>query len=224
MSRHLSEAGSRAGLWRSLAVLLTVVGVTCLVLWSLRSTPADPGAAGPAATGPAASRVPGPGHRATSGAATAPVTVRPLSLSIPALGLTTAVTRLGLMSDGTVQVPTNPMLAGWFRLGPPPGSMGSSVILGHVDSVDGPAVFAGLRYLSPGDRVAVRLSDGETADFRVSSVNTYANDVFPARSVYGPHGFRELDRVTGGGAYDAANGGYQANRVVRTRWVGSYPT
>ena len=141
----------------------------------------------------------------------------PVTLSIPAIDVQARVVRLGQHEDGTVEVPGNPAETGWFRLGPPPGAAGSSVILGHVDSMSGPAVFYRLKELRPGDRIAVRLGDGTTVRFRVHSIETYANADFPAKKVYGKQGRSQLNLVTCGGAYDASRGGYQSNVVVNAR-------
>lgn len=131
--------------------------------------------------------------------------------------MVTRLSKLGLREDGTVQVPRDAGRAGWFRLGPPPGAIGSSVILGHVDSSTGPAVFFRLPELQPGDRVVVQRGDGSSVRFEVRSVRTYLNADFPAHRVYGDHGRSELNLVTCGGAYDEALGGYQANVVVNAR-------
>lgn len=144
---------------------------------------------------------------------------RPVAISIPAIGVRSVLAPLGLNPDGTVEVPADPAAAGWYRLGTRPGAMGSAVILGHVDSRQGPAVFYLLGTLSRGDAVDVRLADGLSARFRVSSVRTYANEQFPAHQVYAAQGARVLNLVTCGGAYDADRGGYQANVVVSAQWV-----
>ena len=144
---------------------------------------------------------------------------RPVAVSVPAIGVTSALVGLGLNGDGTVEVPADPARAGWYRLGTRPGGHGSAVILGHVDSVAGPAVFYRLRTLGRGDQVRVRLADGSSERFRVQSVRVYRNDEFPARQVYAAATGRSLNLVTCGGEYDAARGGYQANVVVHARWV-----
>lgn len=138
----------------------------------------------------------------------------PVELRVPRIALREPLVQLGLQDDGTVEVPDDPATAGWFRLGPPPGAPGSSVILGHVDSVDGPAVFHRLNEMRVGDEISVGLDDGSVVVFEVRSVRTYPNDEFPARRVYGRTGSRELNLVTCDGDYDAARGGYQANLVV----------
>ena len=150
----------------------------------------------------------------------APAETTPAWLDIPAIGVSTALDSLGLNADRTVEVPDRPQRAGWFDLGTVPGSSGSSVILGHVDSVDGPAVFYRLDQLRAGDLIDVSLSDATVATFRVVRVATYPNAAFPARQVYAgsPRG-RTLNLVTCGGEYDSEAGGYQSNVVVYSTLV-----
>ncbi|MGZ5416326.1 MAG: class F sortase [Nocardioides sp.] len=175
-----------------------------IAVWGLGSHPAS----GPAPTSAAS---PGSGITATS----APAVHTPTSLRIARIGVDTDLVRLGLNEDDTVEVPSNPRRAGWFSLGTVPGQRGSSVILGHVDSTQGPAVFYRLRELTRGDRILVRMSDGSSTHFTVARVVTYPNDEFPARRVYaGTPGRATLNLVTCGGKYDAQAGGYQANVVV----------
>lgn len=161
-------------------------------------------------------------HSPTSApsAADLPVVPVPEHLRIPAIEVSTAVVQLGLNRDRTVEVPRNPDEAGWFDQGPAPGQLGSAVVLGHVDSTRGPAVFHQLSALRPGHRVEVLLSDGAVADFAVVRVVTYLNEDFPSRRVYaGNPRRRTLTLVTCGGAYDPEAGGYQSNVVVYTKFL-----
>lgn len=143
----------------------------------------------------------------------------PISLSIPAIGLTVSLGVLGLNATGTVQVPTDVQQPGWYHLGPSPGQVGSAVILGHVDTYLGPAVFYRLRTLVPGDDVAVTLADGVVTDFDVASSAQYLKTQFPSEEVYGTHGDSQLQLVTCGGTFDAATGHYLSNVVVYTTLV-----
>ncbi len=147
----------------------------------------------------------------------------PVTLRIPAIGVSVALSELGLTADGTVQVPTDFQEAGWFRLGPAPGQLGSAVILGHVDSTQGPAVFFRLQDLTPGDGVDVTLSDGVIAHFAVGTVAQYPKTSFPGQQVYESHGFSGLQLVTCGGTFDPTTGHYLSNVVVYTYLVGSAP-
>jgi hypothetical protein len=140
----------------------------------------------------------------------------PLTLKIPAIGLSVSVGTLGLNADGTVQVPDNTVHPGWFRLGPTPGQIGSAVFLGHVDSYLGTGVFFELRTLAAGDLVDVDLADGVTAQFTVDSVAMYSKPQFPAQRVYGSHGSSALQLVTCGGVFDHQSGSYLSNIVVYT--------
>ena len=114
----------------------------------------------------------------------------PSRLAIPRLGLSVALGTLGMNPDGTVQVPSTADQAGWFRLGPFSGQAGSAVVLGHVDSWQGPGVFFGLHTLVPGDRIEVSLASGVIAQFSVTAVDMYTKQAFPARDVYASHGVR----------------------------------
>ncbi len=143
----------------------------------------------------------------------------PVELRIPAIGVAVPVSSLGLNPDSTVQVPTDFQVPGWFRLGPSPGQPGSAVILGHVDSRKGPAVFFRLRSLRPGDRVEVMLADGVVAHFVVRTVATYKKTDFPARRVYGSQGYSALQLVTCGGTFDNRTHHYLSNVVVYTSLV-----
>jgi sortase (surface protein transpeptidase) len=206
--------------WVALAAALGVAAAACLVMWGASAQTTTP------VTGSAAHPAVRPADPATSRPETRDLTAAvapearaalPVALSIPAIDVRTHLLRLGERQDGTVEVPGNPALAGWFRLGPPPGASGSSVILGHVDSMNGPAVFYRLKELQAGDRIDVRMDDGTTVRFRVHSSATYPNADFPAKKVYGRQGRSQLNLVTCGGAYDAARGGYQSNVVVNAR-------
>jgi sortase (surface protein transpeptidase) len=144
----------------------------------------------------------------------------PVELQIPAIGLTESLSTLGLNADGTVQVPTDVQQPGWYRLGPSPGQIGSAVILGHVDSYQGPAAFYKLRLLVTGDLIDVTLADGVTAEFKVTSVVEYLKATFPDQAVYASHGYSALQLVTCTGVFDSATGHYLSNIVVYSTLAG----
>jgi Sortase domain len=141
----------------------------------------------------------------------------PVSVDIPAIGVRSKLLHLGLNSDGSIQVPsleTSADLAAWYKYSATPGQVGSSVIEGHVDSQQGPAVFFRLGALRPGDIIEVTLADGITAIFRVTGVREYAKAHFPAKTVYGSTDFAALRLITCGGAFDYATGHYLSSTVV----------
>jgi len=144
---------------------------------------------------------------------------RPVHLSIPAIGLSDDVSELGLNANGSVQVPTSWNVPGWYKLGPVPGEIGSAVILGHVDSVYGPAAFFRLSSLRPGELVTVKLSNGTTVRFKVIGLRMYLKSKFPDQLVYGPRSYSALQLVTCGGAFDSTTHHYLSNLVVFTALV-----
>ena len=122
--------------------------------------------------------------------------------------------RLGIRKSGALQVPTSTSVAGWYTGSPPPGAIGSSVIVGHVDSRSGPGIFYRLRLLRPRNRIYVRQEDGRLAVFSVSSVHQYSKGGFPTEKVYGPAPTPQLRLITCGGTFDPQTGHYLSNIVV----------
>ena len=169
-----------------------------------------------AGDGPVAGRVPVPrglvgrgisGHRQqrVSG---------PARLVIPAIGVRTRLIRLGITSQGTLQVPTSAAIAGWFTGSPRPGGIGASIIAGHIDSYTGPGVFFRLRDLHRGQKVYITRADGSVVAFRITAVRMYAKDRFPTAAVYGPVPDAELRLITCGGQFDNSTGSYLSNVVA----------
>jgi sortase (surface protein transpeptidase) len=138
----------------------------------------------------------------------------PAWLTIPLIGVHTRLITLGLTGSGELQVPSSTSVAGWFTGSPQPGTIGSAIIVGHIDSLTGPGVFYRLPELHAGDSVYVRRADGTLVEFRVTSVQTYLKDRFPTQTVYGPTPDPELRLITCGGAFDYATGHYLSNIVV----------
>ena len=151
-------------------------------------------------------------------AAVAPVVNPPLratGLRIPALGLDTELTEIGVDEvTGELQPPPDPAVAGWFDESAAPGEPGPSVIAGHVDSRAGPGVFYSIGGLDVGAEIEVRRSDGATAMFRVGEVFVVPKNEFPTERVYGPVPGPELRLITCGGEFDRSARRYLRNVVV----------
>ena len=111
-------------------------------------------------------------------------------------------------------------MAGWYTGSPRPGTVGSAIIAGHVDSRSGPGIFFWLRTLRPGDRVYVGRADGTMAVFTVTRIKKFAKDQFPTAAVYGPVPDAELRLITCGGIFDRSLGSYLSNVVVFARLAG----
>jgi hypothetical protein len=138
----------------------------------------------------------------------------PVRLEIPAIGVSSPLVRLGLNPDGTMQVPGDFQVAGWFTGGPQPGQLGPAVIAGHVDSRTGPAVFYRLRDLRPGDQVRVVRADRLVVRFQVESLARYPKRSLPDEAVYGATTAPALRLITCAGSFDRARHSYRDNLVV----------
>jgi sortase (surface protein transpeptidase) len=178
---------------------------------SVAATPQTPVPAVPAPTG----RIAAPPEPSDTRQVAAPV-----SLTIPVIGVSTRLIRLGLTAAGALQVPSSTSVAGWYTGSPRPGAIGPAVIAGHIDSYLGPGIFFRLVELRRGDRIYVRRADGTLAVFRVTDVHMYAKDAFPTRAVYGPTPDAELRLITCGGVFDSARRSYLSNVVVYAVAVG----
>jgi sortase (surface protein transpeptidase) len=169
---------------------------------------------GPQGTGAAAGAEAAQGFESTRRFRSTPVPVR---LEIPAIGVATGLQRLGRAGDGTVDVPSGPDQwdeAGWYEEGTRPGDPGSAVILGHVDSKAGPAVFYRLRELRRGDRIEVVRAGGSRITFTVDRVEQYDKRRFPTAEVYYPTLRPRLRLVTCGGVFDRSAKHYTDNVIV----------
>ena len=141
---------------------------------------------------------------------------RPVSLTIPLIGVQTPLMSLGLTSSGALAVPplSEASVAGWYTGSPRPGAIGSAIIVGHIDTTNGAAVFYRLPDLRHGDKIYVKRADGTLVEFRVTSVQTYLKDHFPTQTVYGPTPDPELRLITCDGTFDSATRHYLSNIVV----------
>jgi hypothetical protein len=141
----------------------------------------------------------------------------PKRIVIPTINLTADIVPLGIQPDGSLATPGSFSLAGWYTGGAEPGEPGPSVIVGHVDSHLGPAVFFRLRELAPGQPIVIETANGATLTFFVERIEQYAKERFPADEVYGPTSQHALRLITCGGKFDRAARNYRDNIVVFAR-------
>lgn len=150
---------------------------------------------------------------------TEPEAPPPSRVTIERLGVDSDLVNLKIQRDGTLQVPEDFARAGWHRSGTAPGNTGPAVLVGHVDSVEGPAVFFRLPELVPGDLVTVTRADSSQVTFEVYGQETVDKDAFPTDRVYGATEGAELRLLTCGGSFDADTRSYSENVVVYARLV-----
>jgi sortase (surface protein transpeptidase) len=141
---------------------------------------------------------------------------RPVSIAIPAVGIDARVVPVGLRADRTMEVPELD-LAGWYEPGPRPGDAGPAVIVGHVDSRHGPAVFFRLGELRPGDRITIGQQGGAARSFLVERVERSPKEALPVGRIWDRTRQPVLRLITCGGSFDRSTGHYRDNVIVYAR-------
>ncbi|MFG3245200.1 class F sortase [Streptomyces sp. NPDC048187] len=139
----------------------------------------------------------------------------PVRVSVPAAGVDTGpLLRLGLNDDGTIEVPSVAQAdrIGWYEKGVTPGEVGPAVLVGHFDTVNGPAVMRNVGKIEPGDTITVTREDGTRAVFAVTALEQVDKGAFPTDKVYGRTDRPELRLITCGG--EITNGHRPDNIIV----------
>lgn len=139
----------------------------------------------------------------------------PVELSIPGLDVDAPIEPTPQI-DGALRIPP-PNQAGWYLDGPRPGEPGRAVIVGHLDTVDGPAVFAALPQIRRGMEIEVAGRDGVSHSFETVGVADVSKSTFPAQSVYAPSRESTLALITCSGQFDETTGHYENNLIIFAR-------
>lgn len=215
-------------LWRrshrvAIAARLMALGTLLTIAGSLPSTStptaariALPSPSGEGQTGGYESIKPVIGERAlTLYPAVGPVT--PYRLRIPALQIDAVIEPVGVTRKGLMDVPRNLWDAAWLKTGVRPGALGQAVLDGHLDGVQGSALFADLHRLKPGDRIYVSDAGGGELTFVVTALQVEPLRGFPTLRVFGPASGRFLNLITCAGTFDPAGHTYDHRLVVFTQ-------
>jgi sortase (surface protein transpeptidase) len=141
-------------------------------------------------------------------------TAAPTRLLIPSIGVDSTLEHLQQDSRGVLVAPHYADTAGWWQQGVVPGDVGAAVIVGHLDTILGPAVFEHLKQLRPGDLIEIRMSDGRTVRFSVDGSHVVTKALFPSREVYGATPDAQLRLITCSEPFDPVAHSYTDNLVV----------
>lgn len=150
--------------------------------------------------------------------------VYPVRIRIPAISVDAAVVDLGLDQDGVLEVPEDFGVTGWYTGRAVPGDSGPSVVVGHVDSYTGPAVFFELSRLEAGDLIQIDRSDGLVAWFQIRKLTLVDKDEFPTQQVYGDTAEPTLRLITCGGDFDNSARSYRENLIAFADHIGNSTT
>ncbi|PKH38417.1 class F sortase [Nocardioides alpinus] len=205
------------------AATASVVGVLVLAVAVAR------GGASTAGSGEGAVAEPAPAvqaERGTSMAASAPrtgaLTPEPPQRAVLPSGTAVPVVAVSTTDDGTLDVPSDVDVAGWWRGGSRIGDPFGSVLLSaHVDSAaDGLGPYVELLDVRRGQSV-VLTSESLRQEYVVSSLRLLDKGPLAEHAwVYAATGPHRLVLVTCAGPFDAGRGGYQRLAVVTATPVG----
>lgn len=136
-------------------------------------------------------------------------------LDIPGIGVTSRLLSLGDPRGPVLSVPalSQASEAAWYNFSAVPGAPGNSVLVGHVDTYTGPAVFYDLYRLEHGDPIYVFIG-GRRERFAVQGVTEVQKDLFPVNRIFGATSSRHLWIITCGGAFDYTTRHYEDNIIV----------
>lgn len=139
----------------------------------------------------------------------------PWRLDIPRIGV---ATRLMVLSHHDGNLLPTPSLAqadkaAWYSFTAVPGTVGNAVLVGHVDTYTGPAVFYDLYLLRRGDPLYVSMG-GTRLRFTVRRVIEVPKRLFPVNQVFGGTASRQLWLITCGGVFDPTSRHYLDNVIV----------
>jgi hypothetical protein len=151
----------------------------------------------------------GPSHRRSTALRNSP----PLRVAIPAIGLSASVVPVGLDSAGHMRM-AHPSVVGWYRPGTAPGVPGPAVLVGHVDSDHGPAVFYRLSGVRLGEKVQVERADGSTSTFTIGKITVVSKTAFPSQAVFAPTGRDTIRLITCTGPFDTDTNSYVDSLIV----------
>ncbi|MCR2793043.1 class F sortase [Microbacterium sp. zg.Y625] len=143
----------------------------------------------------------------------------PEQLASAELGIDMPVVPVGVQDDGSMEIPVDPSVAGWYRYGPAPADAdGATVLAAHVDSrVYGIGPLSVLRDAQPGQTLQVTDADGAVTVYTVESVTYIPRAELPVDQLFDRDGPRSLVVITCGGEFDEQSRTYSDNVVLVAR-------
>ncbi len=139
----------------------------------------------------------------------------PKRLVVPELDVDAPIQPVGVEPTGSMIIPEDPQVIGWWSGGAAPGSpVGTVLMASHVDSAeDGPGALAQLAQAPVGARVTVRGTAGEVT-YLIQARRRYLKDDLPWRSLFNQGMQPRLVLITCGGDFNYRTRSYTDNIVV----------
>lgn len=159
----------------------------------------------------------GPIYQASSkeGERQSAVPLLPVRLRIPKINVDAAIEGMGVTAQGDMDSPDGPENAGWYKLGPRPGEIGSAVIDGHFGWKDNkPAVFDKLHTLKKGDQILVEDDAKITYTFVITELRTFGPNDDATQVFRSTDNVAHLNLITCQGTWNKDLKGYSTRLVV----------
>jgi sortase A len=128
--------------------------------------------------------------------------ILPVRIQIPSVKIDAIVQPVGVLKNGAMGVPNDDTKVGWLRVGYKPGENGNSVMAGHVDNLQGVAVFHPLHRIKKGADVIVSDKVGSKLTFAVTDIKTYRAEQAPIDFIFGQADVPKLNLITCTGYFD----------------------
>ncbi|MDO8486144.1 MAG: class F sortase [Candidatus Staskawiczbacteria bacterium] len=140
----------------------------------------------------------------------------PIFLKIPKINVDVAFEYVGVTSDGAMDVPKGPDNVAWFKLGPKPGEIGSSVISGHYGTWENGkgSVFDNLYKLRKGDKIYIENDRGVIISFVVRESRRYDPNENASEVFISSDGKAHLNIITCDGVWNEIYKTYSKRLVV----------
>lgn len=150
--------------------------------------------------------------------------IQPERIRIPRLGVDAPVVAVGVSATGSMDVPDDPKVLGWWADGAAPGAaLGTAVVAGHVNTAAaGPGALSRLNELRPGEEITV-VGSGRELRFKVVALRQYPKADLPAEDAFSQKVTGRLALVTSGGPFDPRSGHYRDNVIVYAVLRDGYP-
>lgn len=144
----------------------------------------------------------------------------PYRIRIPSIGIDSQIESVGVTKDAELEAPLDPLIVGWFALGPRPGQMGSAVIDGHYGWVNKrAAAFDRLSAIRVGSQIFVESKNGNSEVFVVRELRVFGKQENTKPVFFSDDGKSHLNLITCEGKWNKVSQSYAERLVVMSERV-----
>ncbi|TXG76994.1 class F sortase [Patescibacteria group bacterium] len=141
----------------------------------------------------------------------------PRKLTIPSIGVSARVLRMGIRGDNQMEAPKNIYDTGWYSgSSKPTDAAGAILIDGHVSGPTKRGVFYNIKKLNTGDEISLERGDGQVSTFTVQRVETKLVSEVDMSVMMQSFDKTKLglNLITCGGRFDASENKYESRTLV----------